>query len=173
MRWLLVSLLLLASVTPAGAASFEVVHNYADGPWLVPTFHVLGSAEDWNHAMTTWITDGRTAGKEPAPVVDWSTKAVIVLALGETRGPVGIDVTGFEAGQLDVHFALPPQWDPTGDALHPAVLVAVDRAGLDTVGLKGDAVIAGLPDTAGGTPIADGVTSARNATWGRLKALFR
>lgn len=190
--------------TPVGEtatrnARFEIVKAYHDGPWLKPTLELLRSENEWNQKMATWLTQEVVIGTENPPPVDWKHNNVIVLSLGSCFGHVGVTVNNCQVEGdktiLDLHFEMDDQWDPNGEAAHPAVILAVDRADLKDIELRCDATVDGLPPglsrklprfSGAGTGTTAGVTEATIApaadnvsldqtktTWGRVKADYR
>ena len=182
----------------ARQAGFKVIKNYADGPWLVPTLHALRSANDWNLQMAKWLADEQVVGREAAPDVDWSHEAVIVVSLGKQVGNCTLTVNECmvdgDITVMDLHLTTPTQWDPNGDVVHPAVLIAVDREDLKNLEIRTDCTVDGLPGGANrrggnGATLAlqptgsdasiapagvDATTTLEAATtWGRVKDAYR
>ena len=183
---------------PAGACScgepraieYRILYQHKDGAWLVPTLRAVRSARQWEAAMDAWQARHEVVGREPAPAVDWSREAVIVVSLGRQVRQCGISVRGChrsaEVTVLDLHMDIGDgRWDPIGTVEHPCAVVAVARADLKEIALRCDATIDGLPagqDRRGEVssdrnhPDAARVATAAGAeatSWGRVKALYR
>jgi hypothetical protein len=133
---------------------FEVLKKYQDGPWLVPTLESVRSPNDWDQLMVQWFARQEVAGIQPAPAIDWSHKAIVVIALGTQPGRCGVNVLDClveaDSTVLDLFLELGgDQWDPEYEHMHPAVLVAIEREDLNNLKLKYNGHIEGLPGSAG------------------------
>jgi hypothetical protein len=132
---------------------FRILYQQSDGAWLVPTLQAVRSARQWESAMDDWQAKQQVVGREPAPSVDWSHDAVIVLALGTQIRQTAVKVLGCSRDtyltMVDLHFELPGggsgSWDPLGTVEHPCVVLAVPREDLKELRLLCDAKIDGLP----------------------------
>ena len=185
------------SIPPGHArpGHYQVIKRYLDGPWIVPTLQAVRSADDWTKQMNKWALEQKVVGREAAPDVDWNHQAVVVLSLGPQMGQCDVEVNHCmveaDTTLFDLRFLTPTQWDPNGDILHPAVLIAVDRADLKNLLVHFDCLIDGLPDrqsrrgngigiSAGMAPTSDqpsveavNASSDANTTWGRVKDSYR
>jgi hypothetical protein len=185
------------SIPPGHArpGHYQVIKTYLEGPWVVPTLEAVRSADESNNQMNRWWLEQKVVGKEAPPDINWSHQAVIVLSLGKQLGQCDVDVnhcTVFADTTLfDLHFVTPTQWDPNADVLHPAVLIAVDRADLKNLLVHYDCLIDGLPNGQGrrgnGVGISAGIAPTSdlpsveavnasfdaNTTWGRVKDTYR
>jgi hypothetical protein len=171
---------------------YQVLYQHKDGTWLVPTLRAVRSARQWEAAMDEWQALQQVVGREPAPAIDWSHDAVIVLALGRQVRQCGVAVKGCqiesELTVLDLHLDLgPEQWDPIGTVEHPCVVISVANSDLRELRLRCDASIDGLPpgqdrrsevsngnDRMNAAPAAAAATAAGPAisSWGRIKAQY-
>lgn len=185
---------------------FEVVEKLLDGPWLVPTLRTIRSEREWNAAMDQWQARREVAGRQAPPKVDWTRQSVVVLSLGTQPRRYGVSVQECrvegEDTIVELRLSRGEQWDPYYVAEHPSMVIAFDRSDLKNVKLICDAVIDGLPGSAGrarrdqrsGTPVGTGAVAgapqalldaAPNSanvqldgesgatTWGRLKVSYR
>lgn len=176
---------------------FVILQQFQDGAWLVPTLRAFRSPQGWENAMDDWSSRHEMVSREPAPNIDWTKNAVIVLAIGTVGRKIDIKVKQcrrhFNDTIVDLHLeteAGPP--DPWLVIEHPTLVISVARADLKSVLLQYDALIEGLPPLLTRTEVieppagpktpnasseAAAVTRASGAdgssTWGRVKALYR
>ena len=155
---LVVGLALVPAMSPAAPRAggdtrdikFRILYQHSDGAWIVPTLEAVRSARQWESAMDTWQAKEQIVGREPAPPVDWSHDAVIVLSLGTQGRQTGVEVRGChrdaDLTMVDLHFATGDgSWDPIGTVEHPCVVLAVPQEDLKELRLLCDATIDGLP----------------------------
>jgi hypothetical protein len=202
-----VGLALVPAVSPATPTcvrdiQYRILYQQRDGSWLVPTLETVRSARQWESNMDTWVAKHQVVGREPAPAIDWSKEAVIVLSLGTQGRQTGVQVLGCrrdaELTMVDLHFELEGQWDPLGTDQHPCVVLAVPQDDLKEVRLLCNATVDGLPmglaqgqrlgngaNRTNAAPAAAATSTAAGSgntvlaggpqavTWGQVKALYR
>jgi hypothetical protein len=154
----MVGLALVPGVSPAAPRAggdtrdikFRILYQHSDGAWLAPTLEAVRSARQWESAMDNWLAKQEVVGREPAPAIDWSHDAVIVLSLGTQVRQTGVEVRGCRRAadltMVDLHFDTGGDaWDPLGTVEHPCVVLSVAQEDLKELRLLCDATIDGLP----------------------------
>jgi hypothetical protein len=160
------------------AAEMRTVMHYADGAWTSPAAVVLKSAKDWNDWNEEMVASGRAVGKEAMPDVDWSREAVLVVTLGQSQGPVSMDLKNGRRVGLRTEVELSLNWSAGGYS--PCQVVAMDKRLARSVRLV-NAEAAGLSAqvpaysarTLANQSMSNPATAVAAASWGELKDMYR
>src|SRR5438067_1935737 len=90
--------------------SCRTLWQYNDGAALRACALVANSAAEWDHAMQAMVARGEAVAAEPAPHVDWSRTAVVMLAMGEAARGTRLQVVGASRvgnlTELELHVAM-------------------------------------------------------------------
>jgi hypothetical protein len=161
----------------APTVAMRTLMAYDDGAWTSPVAMVLKSAADWtawNHEM---VERGMAIGEEPVPAgVDWSTEAVLVVALGPGAAS---RVRLQNAHRVGLHIEMEAVASSGGSGAYPCHVVAMNKQLLKHVRLL-NAAQCGLAEQVhayqAGATVASanaGTPTAVAASWGEVKDAYR
>jgi len=139
------------------SVAYQSLWRYNDAAMIAPCVIVARSAAEWDLLMQALVAKGQAIAPEPAPPLDWSQQAAVVVAMGEVPLGYRLEIVGARRDGrrtvLQVVIDQPTAGYGSSGYSHPAQAVALASKGLTDLSIESNVLVPGWPT---GAPLAVG-----------------